>query len=122
MEVMDMMKKIIVVLMTLALVGGVFTACKVDTAPRVTVTFEDPDGGNEIEPVIIEKGDSLDKDMPTDLTREGPFLFYGWFDGASQYFPDTPIGADITLTARWSLWFTMILRLRLDGLPKMSIQ
>jgi len=79
-----------------------FAACELDTAPRVTVKFEDPNGGNTFGEVLVEKGKSLGGQLPANLTREGPYVFYGWFDGTTQYFSDTPIGADITLTARWA--------------------
>jgi len=88
----------------LVLLGGFFNACQqqLDTEERVTVTFSDPSGGNSFEEVILIKGKSLGAQMPENLTRTGPYLFYGWFDGASQYLPDTPIGANLTLVARWS--------------------
>ena len=95
------MKKINV-LFILALVC-VFTACQLDTKPRVTVTFDDPAGGNRIASVTIEKGASLGGKLPTNLRRnDGYYTFYGWFEGALQYFADTPIGEDVTLTARWA--------------------
>jgi len=104
MEVVSKMKKINVFLILAAVLalGGILAACAVDTAERVTVTFSDPGGGNTFEPIAIEKGSSLGSKLPAGLTQSGPFVFYGWFDGASQYYADTPIGANITLTARWS--------------------
>jgi hypothetical protein len=107
MEVVIKMKKInafFVFATVLVLLGGFFTACQqqLDTEDRVTITFSDPSGGNTFEPVIIIKGKTLGSKMPDNLQRDGPFLFYGWFDGASQYLPNTPIGADLTLVARWS--------------------
>ena len=95
------------VLFALALVC-VFTACELDTKPRVTVTFDDPAGGNKIASVTIERGTSLGGKLPKNLTREGPYEFYGWFEGALQYLADTPIGADVTLTARWSDEFVTV--------------
>jgi len=97
-----MMKRINVFgLLALALVC-IFSACNLDTAPRYTVTFSDPGGGNTFSPVTVEEGQSLGSKMPANLTRDGYYVFYGWFDGSNQYFPDTPIGTNITLTARWS--------------------
>jgi len=96
-----MMKKFVLIAFVL-LLGCVFAACQLDTAPRVIVKFSDPAGGNVIKDVAVEKGSSLGKKLPTNLTREGPYKLYGWFDGSSQYFSNTPIGADITLVARWS--------------------
>lgn len=95
------MNKKINVLVALVIALG-FAACQLDTAPRVTVKFEDPQGGNTFKEVLVEKGKSLGGQMPANLTREGPYVFYGWFDGTTQYLSDTPIGSDITLTARWS--------------------
>jgi len=97
-----MLKKIIVLLALVLALGCVFTTCQLDTAARITVKFEDPGGGNKIPDAVIVKGESLGGKLPANLTREGPYIFYGWFDGASQYFSDTSIGADITLYARWS--------------------
>jgi len=104
MEVLNMMKKTNVLMLLAAVfaLAGIFFACELDTAERVTVTFADPGGGNTFDPVTIEKGESLGDKLPADPVRQGPFQFYGWFEGASQYFADTPIGADITLTARWA--------------------
>jgi hypothetical protein len=79
-----------------------------DTRPRVTVTFDDPAGGNRIASVTIERGASLGGKLPVNLTRDGPYEFYGWFDGAQQYFSDTPVGADVTLTARWADEFVTV--------------
>jgi hypothetical protein len=79
-----------------------------DTRPRVTVTFDDPAGGNRIASVTIERGASLGGKLPVNLTRDGPYEFYGWFDGAQQYFSNTPVGADVTLTARWSDEFVTV--------------
>ena len=95
------------VLFALALVC-VFTACELDTKPRVTVTFDDPAGGNKIASVTIERGTSLGGKLPKNLTRDGPYEFYGWFEGALQYFPNTPVGADVTLTARWTDEFVTV--------------
>ena len=95
------------VLFALALVCA-FAACQLDTKPRVTVTFDDPAGGNRIASVTIERGTSLGGKLPKNLTREGPYIFYGWFEGPLQYFADTPVGADVTLTARWSDEFVTV--------------
>jgi len=103
---LNIMKKINV-LFALALVC-VFAACQLDTKPRVTVTFDDPAGGNRISSVTIERGASLGGKMPKNLTREGPYVFYGWFEGSLQYLPNTPVGADVTLTARWSDEFVTV--------------
>jgi hypothetical protein len=100
---MKKMKFFLVFAAAIAL-GCVLSTCSLDTAPRVNVTLEDPSGGNSTTVVAIEKGSSMGGKMPTaaNFTREGPYVFYGWFAGQSQYLPSTPIGADITLIARWS--------------------
>jgi hypothetical protein len=103
MEVFSMMKKFNV-LLALAIVLLGLAACELDTAPRVTVTLQDPSNSNPTKTVIVEKGSSLGSSLPTaaNYTRPGPYVLYGWFEGQSQYLSGTPIGADITLTARWS--------------------
>lgn len=104
MEVVRMKKKIIgfLVLAAAIAMGVIIAACSLDTAERVTVTFVDP-GGNKISPVAIERGSSLGSKLPSNLTHQTePFIFYGWFDGATQYYSDTPIGANLTLTACYS--------------------
>ena len=97
-----MMKKINALMLLAAVFAmvGVFSACKLDTAERVTVTFEDR--GTIIKTETIEKGDTLGNKLPEGLVGDGSISFYGWFNGASQYFADTPIGRNLTLTARWS--------------------
>jgi len=100
MEVLNM-KKIILFALVLAL-GCITTTCELDTAQFATVTFEDSIGGNEVpQPVTLERGTSLGSRFPGDYEKEG-YVFRGWFDGRTQYFPGTPIGSDITLTTRWS--------------------
>jgi hypothetical protein len=102
MEVLNMMKKINVLMALAAVLAlcGIFAACELDTAERVTVTLEDR--GAIIKTVTIEKGESLGGSLPETLEGDGSISFYGWFDGASQYFRNTPIGRDLTLTARWA--------------------
>jgi len=104
------MKKINVLLVLAAVLAlsGVFTTCskEANTTENVTVTFLDPLGENTFSPVSIEKGSSLGGSLPDetafDKVPDGFPLFYGWFENnATQYFPNTQVGANITLTARW---------------------
>ena len=63
-----------------------------------TVTF-DANGGDNVDPVTVEEGESL---MIPGGTREG-YTFDGWFDADGNKIEGeyTPTG-DITLTARWT--------------------
>jgi len=107
MEVVIKMKKINVFFAfaaVLILVGGVFTVCELDTTQRVTVTFSDLEGGNTFPSIIVEKGEKLGNKFPNDVEHQTnpKMTFYGWFDGANQYDEETPIGANVTLTACYS--------------------
>jgi hypothetical protein len=94
-----MLKKICVLLLAAFAIGLV--TCELDVAPRVNVSFDDPGGGNTIGAVVIKRGESLGSKLPKP-TRPGPYTLFGWFDGATRYDANTPIFADVTLTARWS--------------------
>jgi uncharacterized repeat protein (TIGR02543 family) len=102
MEVLSMKKKIILFALVLALVG-IFVTCELDTAQFATVTFEDSIGENKVEPVTVKRGESLGAKLPSGFTKEG-FIFHGWFDEETQtrYTSSSPVGANITLSARWS--------------------
>jgi len=95
------MKKIIVVMALALAVFGMFAACDMDTAVRVTVRFEDPSCGNVIPDAVIEKGTYLGGKM-IGLPPQRGLVFYGWYEGNTRYEPYTIIGSDVTLTARWS--------------------
>jgi len=98
------------VLLALAAVfalSGLFTACEQPAAVKnVTVTFADPLDKIIAAPVTLVQGQALGAsfpDNPDSVTVQGvTYYFYGWFDGATEYDSRTPIGADITLTVKWS--------------------
>jgi len=109
---MKRMKKIEVFL-TLAVVlvmGGFFSACEQPETPvkNVTVTFFDPLGELvDINPVGLKQGEALGGNFPAGPTEpvavDGTdYYFYGWFDGFTEYDDETPVGANITLTAKWN--------------------
>jgi hypothetical protein len=100
MEVLNMKKRFILFALVLAL-GCLFITCELDTAQFATVTFEDPIGENIVEPVTLKRGETLGGKLPESYEKAG-FVFRGWFDGGTQYFPTSPVGADITLITRWS--------------------
>jgi hypothetical protein len=104
------MKRINVFLTLAALFAllGLFTVCEQPAyVKNVTVTFVDPENKVQQGPVTVEQGQPLGGSFPADpanfTNSEGVTLyFYGWFDGFTEYDSSTPIGADITITARWS--------------------
>jgi hypothetical protein len=105
---MKRMNKINVLLIAAAVLvmGGLFGACEQPaTVKKVTVTFFDPLGEVECAPVTVEQGQTLGDTFPAnpdDALVEGvTYYFYGWFDGETEYDDETPIGASITLFARW---------------------
>ncbi|MEY8389772.1 glycoside hydrolase family 2 TIM barrel-domain containing protein [Lachnospiraceae bacterium 45-W7] len=66
---------------------------------NVTVTF-DADNGADLVTVSVAQGTKVER--PADPEKEG-FVFAGWFaKGAEEEFDfDTPVTADLTLTAKW---------------------
>ena len=65
-----------------------------------TVTFKlGYEGAKDPEPVKVAEGKTVPKPA-TDPVREG-YIFKGWFNGAALYSFDTPVTADLTLTAKW---------------------
>ena len=62
-----------------------------------TVTF-DSGNGNAVAPQQVEKGQMATP--VTDPTKEG-YKFLGWYLGGEEFDFNTPITANITLTARW---------------------
>lgn len=65
----------------------------------VTVTF-DSAGGSAVDPVEVAYGAAVAE--PADPTRAG-HTFDGWYDGDTAYDFATPLRADRTLTAHWTL-------------------
>ncbi len=68
---------------------------------KYTVTF-DASGGIAVPAQTVEYGSIAEK--PDDPVRDG-YSFLGWFqaDAAAAYDFDTPVTADVTLTARWEV-------------------
>ena len=74
----------------------------VEAAQACVVTF-DTQGGSEVAPLIVNKGERLMK--PTDPTKED-YSFLGWYKDAActdaWEFSTDIVNGDITLYARWS--------------------
>ncbi len=64
-----------------------------------TVDFNS-DGGSDISDSVVNEGEKVTK--PTDPTKEG-FTFAGWYSGETEWDFNTPITADILLTAKWTI-------------------
>ncbi len=65
-----------------------------------TVTFKlGYEGAKDPEPVKVVEGKTVPRPA-ADPVREG-YIFKGWFNGAALYSFDTPVTADLTLTAKW---------------------
>ena len=62
-----------------------------------TVTF-DTDGGSSIDPVMVAKGELLQK--PVDPTKEG-YIFDKWYIDNVEYDFNKEVTSDITLKATW---------------------
>ena len=63
-----------------------------------TVTF-DSKGGTAVPAQTVKEGEKADE--PADPTRSG-YTFQGWYLNGEKYDFNTPVTADITLTAQWS--------------------
>ena len=63
-----------------------------------TVTFQS-EGGSEVASQIRA---NTPADQPADPTKEG-YTFIGWYNGESEWNFETPVTADLTLTAKWQL-------------------
>ena len=70
--------------------GEVMGAC--------TVTFQS-EGGSEVASQIRA---NTPADRPADPTKEG-YTFIGWYNGESEWNFETPVTADLTLTAKWQV-------------------
>ena len=70
--------------------GEVMGAC--------TVTFQS-EGGSEVASQIRA---NTPADQPADPTKEG-YTFIGWYNGESEWNFETPVTADLTLTAKWQV-------------------
>jgi uncharacterized repeat protein (TIGR02543 family) len=72
--------------------------------PNRTVTFN-TDGGASVSPVTVGNGRPMGSQYP--LTSKANFAFDGWYDGETEYTPDTPITGNITLKAKWAAPYTV---------------
>lgn len=63
-----------------------------------TVTFQS-EGGSEVASQIRANTPAA---RPADPTKEG-YTFIGWYSGESEWDFETPVTADLTLTAKWQL-------------------
>lgn len=63
-----------------------------------TVTFQS-EGGSEVASQIRA---NTPADQPADPTKEG-HTFIGWYSGESEWDFETPVTADLTLTAKWQI-------------------
>ena len=63
-----------------------------------TVTFQS-EGGSEVASQIRA---NTPADRPADPTKEG-YTFIGWYNGESEWDFETPVTADLPLTAKWQI-------------------
>ena len=63
-----------------------------------TVTFQS-EGGSEVASQIRA---NTPADQPADPTKEG-YTFIGWYNGESEWNFETPVTADLPLTAKWQI-------------------
>jgi len=100
-----MKSKRVFLMIAAVVVMGLLSGCTEvpETSDNVTVKFN-TDGGEPatISSITLKKGGTLGDKFPDDPTLEG-FYFGGWFSKNDEYKEDTPIKADITLTANWLL-------------------
>lgn len=75
--------------------GGTFNR---EVIGAYTVTFQS-EGGSEVASQIRA---NTPADRPADPTKEG-YTFIGWYNGESEWDFETPVTADLTLTAKWQL-------------------
>ena len=75
--------------------GGTFNG---EVIGAYTVTFQS-EGGSEVASQIRA---NTPADQPADPTKEG-YTFIGWYNGESEWDFETPVTADLTLTAKWQV-------------------
>lgn len=99
----SLLKTTLAMLLSVSLIGLMFTGCKPLSGPETTsftVTF-DSDGGSAVEAQTVKDGGYAER--PESPTKTG-FNFVNWFapDAETAFDFATPITADITLKAKWS--------------------
>lgn len=88
--------------------GGTFNG---EVIGAYTVTFLS-DGEHTAPPQIRANAPA---DQPADPTKEG-YTFIGWYSGESEWDFETPVTADLTLTAKWQLnQYTITFKLENGG-------
>ena len=75
--------------------GGTFNG---EVIGAYTVTFQS-EGGSEVASQIRANAPAA---RPADPTKEG-YTFIGWYNGESEWNFETPVTADLTLTAKWQI-------------------
>ena len=75
--------------------GGTFNG---EVIGAYTVTFQS-EGGSEVASQIRANTPAA---RPADPTKEG-YTFIGWYNGESEWDFETPVTADLTLTAKWQI-------------------
>ena len=75
--------------------GGTFNG---EVIGAYTVTFQS-EGGSEVASQIRANAPAA---RPADPTKEG-HTFIGWYNGESEWDFETPVTADLTLTAKWQI-------------------
>jgi len=95
-------KKMWAVLTIVLTLGFIVGGCGDQTPETVTVKFDlnYKDATGTPADVTIEKGSTLGDRFPADPSYPD-HTFLGWYDGETKYTRDTPINANITLTAQW---------------------
>ncbi len=97
-----MVKKILLILLSVVLVVACFTMTACKETPTYTITF-DVDGGSAVSTQKVEKGEKASK--PVDPTKVG-YEFDNWYLGEEQTpfdFENTSINKSITLKAKWNI-------------------
>lgn len=97
-------KTALALFLSVGLLGLMVTGCKPLSGPdstSFTVTF-DSDGGSAVEPQTVKEGEFALR--PESPEKEG-YNFVDWFapDATAAFDFGTPITADITLKAKWSI-------------------
>lgn len=97
------MKRIITILIVIALIFSVFALIACERTDNVyTVTF-DSRGGSEVSTQILEKGEKATRPFtPTKVGDEFvTYNFLGWYLNGDLYDFDSEISSNITLIAVW---------------------
>ena len=97
-----MVKKILLILLTVILASACFTVTACKKTPTYTITF-DTDGGSTVKEQKVEEGAKVSK--PADPTRVG-HEFENWYLANTQTpfdFDNTLVNQDMTIKAKWNV-------------------